>query len=92
MLTDFGTSTLYGYQNMMYTRKFSSVNMFNLNVPHFRFAMDDFQSLVFTMWYIARVPRNRYMYIGLCKPEGKSLAGSLKKGIAAAKIKMKVDF
>lgn len=92
MLTGFGASTIYGEQSLMYSEKFASVLMFKKNEPQFRLAMDDFQSLVFTMWYIARVPRNRFIYLGLCKPEGKTVAGSLKKGVAVARTEMKVCF
>lgn len=77
---------------MIHTKKFASVIMFKMNEPQFRFSMDDFQSLVFTIWYIARVPRDRFIFFGLCKPEGKSLAGSLKNGVAVARAKMKVCF
>lgn len=48
--------------------------------------MDDLESLVFSIWYVARVPQDRRHLIGETKPEGFTLHQSYQLGKAKEKM------
>lgn len=78
---DFDVSTLNGKAFWCYSSMFSSSSKYALKT---RFAIDDLESLVYTMWYVAGFPMDPK------KPEGSNLADFKNKGDAEAKAEMMV--
>lgn len=86
---DFDISTIGAERTKHATAMFGSMNYFkNPDDPH-RTAMDDLESLVYSMWFIAGVERDRYEgksgQLDARTPEGLSLFASIKKEGPAAK-------
>lgn len=78
---DFDVSSLNGAAFWCYSQLFASSSKFEFKV---RYAMDDLESLVYTMWYVAGFPMDPK------KPEGSNLADFKKRGDAEAKAEMMV--
>lgn len=87
--TDFDISTIGDERTKCATPMYASLNYFkNRNDPH-RTSKDDLESLVYTMWSIAGVKRDRYEGESSSTdariPEGLSIFISLQKEGAAGK-------
>lgn len=82
---DFDLSTLNGEQNWGHTPTFASIGYYQIQDRH---EMDDLESLIFSIWYIAGVPMCRSDDYG--NPEGYVLYKCLENGNEQAESKMRV--
>lgn len=87
---DFDISTVGDERNKHATQMYASLNFFkNPDDPH-RTSKDDLESLVYSMWAIAGIERDRYEgrsgSMDARKPEGFSLLNSLDREGAAARL------
>lgn len=72
-----------------FTKQFASSNVF---AKQDRCAMDDMESLLFTIWYVAGVPQDRKFYIGPRQPEGLVLYNGYRNGKANDKMLVYIVF
>lgn len=76
---DFGIATLHGAQNFLFTPRFASSGVHMR--PIARYPIDDLESLVYTIWYIAGVPM-----VSSGEYEGFGLFQSYKDGTAKSRL------
>lgn len=82
-LIDFDLATIKKQQTKGFTPLFASSNFY---AERNRTAMDDLQSLVFTIWYVSGMPIDPSY-----DPEGMVLLGCEEKGLIEAKSKILVS-
>lgn len=81
---DFNSVSLDEKDRGGHTQQFASSNFFRYRP---RVAMDDLESLVFSLWNVADIPRDKFVFFS--KPEGETLAECKFNG--TAKVKMEVS-
>ncbi|XP_031637196.1 tyrosine-protein kinase Lyn-like [Contarinia nasturtii] len=87
-ISDFNLATINGAQNKGKTLLFASANFF---ADKSRFAMDDLESLIYSLWYLAGVPldpNHNHQLLFESLPEGYALFENRKKGKTYAKSKL----
>lgn len=93
--TDFDLSTIGSSQTEAHTKMFASSGFYanEDDTPCTRGAVDDIESLVYSMWYVAGIPVGR-PYFADEKPEGMVLAQCKRKdeiqGSTLAEFRLKV--
>lgn len=87
MKIDFDQATLNGKQNMGNTAMWASSGYYG---GKNRTAVDDLESLTFSMWYVAGVPVGR-AFVGNEQPEGFILSELKKTGKAEARMNVSRD-
>lgn len=84
MRSDFDSGTLNGDQNKAHTPKFASMNFYS---DRQRSAMDDFQSLVLSIWHVANIEIGESF-----KPEGFVLCEREKIGVAESRVRVCLEY
>lgn len=91
---DFDLSTVNGEQNTASTRLFASASFF---ANQSRFAKDDLESLVYSLWFLAGVPMDRmenpksFFPPFVPKPQGQTFFENRKKGMKYARSQLMVS-
>lgn len=85
---DFDLATLNGDQNQARNFEFGSLGF---HQGHESRAIDDFQSLVLTIWHIAGIQMGETTTDGSAKPEGLVLCEKRKIGEAESRVKVSLE-